>query len=125
MVCWPRRSSEPCHYCQCVFRTIPACLVRPTPVRSIYGLFCSWNCAKRKLLLFGNRAWFASLAISALRSGAQLPISIYDKSCIPVRVPYDQVFVIQSLHIQQKAVEDDNQMPVVFSKIKRLNSSRR
>lgn len=45
-----------------------------TPTPGVYGQFCSWNCAKRQLGRLGNRPWFALLAITALRTGAKLPL---------------------------------------------------
>ena len=43
----------------------------------VYGQCCSWNCAKRELRRIGNRPWFALLAITALRTGANLPLKIH------------------------------------------------
>ena len=57
-------------------------MVPRSPV-GIYGVYCSWNCAKRGLLGLRTRPWFALLAITALKSGATLPIVIAPKGKKP------------------------------------------
>jgi hypothetical protein len=49
----------------------------------IYGCYCSWNCAKRCLLDVSNRPWFALLAITALKTGARLPIKVFPARVCP------------------------------------------
>ena len=66
-----------CDFCGDVFRHYAAHIMVPSRVSDvpgIYGVFCSWNCAKRSLLRMRNRPWFALMAITALRTGCRLPL---------------------------------------------------
>jgi len=71
-------SRDPCDNCHCRHRNIPAAIVVPSTnsYLGLYGSYCSWNCAKRGLLGLRSRAWFTLLAITAMKTGAKLPIKI-------------------------------------------------
>lgn len=72
------RHTVRCDACDDLFEHYAAHIMVPnrSAIPGIYGIFCSWNCAKRVLLRMRNRPWFALMAITALRTGCRLPIDI-------------------------------------------------
>lgn len=100
---WPRRSVDPCRACGLLFHHIPAFIMVPRSHLGIFGNYCSWNCAKRDLLRLRTRQWFSLMAITAIRTGATLPIRISDhnKSCIPLKIPpaLDNLIYVSNVHI--------------------------
>jgi hypothetical protein len=68
---------DACGNCHTYFDGPPAAVVTPslrTDAIGLGGRFCSWNCAKRRLIGLRNRPWFTLMAITAIKSGAKLPI---------------------------------------------------
>lgn len=65
------------------------------------------------------------MAITALRTGAKLPIQVSDnkKNCIPLFIPsfLQNVVYVSSIHIQNppslKRIDEEEEEPVVFSDV--------
>lgn len=100
---WPRQALGPCWDCHSVFHGIPAFIMVPSSHLGIYGNYCSWNCAKRALLKLRTRRWFSLMAITAIRTGAKLPIRISDenKECVPLYIPttFTNFIYVSKVHI--------------------------
>lgn len=122
---WPLVSVEPCLDCGARFDNIPAFIMVPSSHLGIYGNYCSWNCAKRALLRVRTRRWFSLMAITAIRTGAKLPIRIFQdkKDCIPLFVPQSlrNVIYVSNIHIQEppplKTIEEEEEEPTPFSDV--------
>lgn len=120
---WPVSTDRPCDHCGDRFRHIPSFIMVPGKCVCAFGNYCSWNCAKRALLRLRTRPWFALMAITALKTGAKLPISIEptDKSCRPVKIPPSLQLITIKEFIQinppnEKTTDIDNE-PEAFEEI--------
>lgn len=92
-----------CDFCGDRFHHLAAHVMVParaSGIPGVYGIFCSWNCAKRYLLRLGNRPWFALMAITALRTGCRLPILVNGNEKQIVRfIPKDLANVMMRKYI--------------------------
>lgn len=103
-------SQGSCDNCNCQFSHLPAAIVVPSRDACIglYGCYCSWNCAKRGLFGLRTRPWYALLSITAIKTGAKLPIKISplgrppDKKDrqIVCRIPFLSVIRVKSIGIK-------------------------
>ena len=100
---WPRsKPSDRCHNCHHHLPLLPAAIVVPRSPLGLYGTFCSWNCAKRRLVCLRTRPWFGLLARTAIKTGAKLPIIASARGCPPQStvkqvVLFDPRIVIQRI----------------------------
>jgi hypothetical protein len=113
-----------------MFRCSPAAIVVPRLHSRIglFGNYCSWNCAKRGLLGLRNRPWYALLAITAIKTGATLPIRLSEKGKpppqnetqivkqIPSSLTVEIVKYISIPHIYPDSASTDSE-PEVFESI--------
>lgn len=120
-----QRAPLRCDYCHDVFRHYAAHIMVPnrSAVPGYFGWYCSWNCAKRDLLRMRNRPWFALMAITALRSGAKLPIridpNIKDERVRRIPKGLENIVPRQYIHtplppLCESSLEDDEQEPEVY-----------
>lgn len=136
---------EPCGNCGLYFLDPPAAVVTPTSTSSAVGLsgrYCSWNCAKRRLIGLRNRPWFALMAITALKSGAKLPLRPSESGKPPHRKYKEVVKVIPNVSVyslqpplfcptppSQTVMEvassspEEEPEPVVFESVSMVHSS--
>lgn len=141
---WPDRCLDPCGNCGLLFRGPPAAVVTPSRVPNfvcLSGRYCSWNCAKRRLIGLRNRPWFALLAITALKTGARLPI-VASEEGKPPHPKYKEVvrFIPKSVNLLkldqhfhtpelptiqegEEGEEGGESGPVVFESVSMIQSS--
>ena len=100
----------------------------------LFGVYCSWNCAKRGLLGLRTRPWYSLLAITAIKTGAKLPIVLsptgkpppaYSKQIVKKIPPSLNVKVVQHVCIpiitpDEKSYSDSE--PDTFESVMALES---
>lgn len=130
---------EPCVNCSTHYESIPACIVTPKDRLGRYGLyhrFCSWNCAKRGLLGLKTKPWFTLLGISALFSGASLPIHASEygqppcashKQIVRHIPPFRNVNLYPVIQIpllqHEKKTETEEEQPQVYDSVVSITQS--
>lgn len=99
---WGDAHTGVCGNCGRNFEHMAAHIMVPGSPLGVFGCYCCWNCAKRGLLDLRTRSWFALMAITALRTGATLPIRVFPTGVQP---PADQQQRVRYIPVALRKVQ--------------------